>query len=96
MRTEPVELDSFTAISIDAADGLTKQFRLKTHFPATPPGAVEEARVDFMLLDDHKKGDAEYRLRLHSPTQFFDFKFRLILDYVEPPAENKTAPGKKK
>lgn len=95
VASEQVPLASFTASPIDAADGLIKQFRLKTHFPATPPGAVEEASAEMMFLGDHKKCDSEYRLRLHSPTQFFDFRFRLILDYAEPPAKQTPDAGKK-
>jgi len=94
--TEPVPLDSFVASPVDAPDGLVQQFRLKTHFPGTPPGAVEEARIGFMFRNDHNKVDSVYRLRLHSSSQFFDFRFRLVLDYAQPPAKDQPPSGKKK
>jgi len=94
--TQPIPLDSFVASPVDAPDGLVKEFRLETHFPATPPGAVEEERIPFMFLEDVEKADSVYRLRLHSATRFFDFTFRLMLDYVEQPAKGEAASGKKK
>ena len=80
VRREPVALDGFTASPVDAPDALVKQFRLKTHFPAVPPGAVEQARIDLMFTGGHKSCDAEYRLRLHSSGQFYDFKFRMAIE----------------
>jgi hypothetical protein len=80
-RTKPVPLKGFAASTADAPDGLTRQFRLKTHFAALPPGAVEEGRIELMLPDDHNESDAVYRLRLHSAAQFYDFSFRLAIRY---------------
>lgn len=79
--TEAVPLDGFTARLIDAPDALANQFRLKTHFPAVPPGAVEEAVFSLMFTEGHNSCDEEYRLRLHSPGQFYDFKFRIALEF---------------
>ncbi len=93
--TEPVPLDSFLAKPVDAPDGLVAQYRLKIHFAATPAGAVEEARIGFVLLGENTKADCVYRLRLHSASQFFDFRFRLILDYVELPPKDQTTSGSK-
>src|SRR5207244_12558371 len=47
----PFPLPSFYANSVDAADGLGKQFRLQVSFAGLPPGAVEEFLVPFMFID---------------------------------------------
>ena len=89
----PTELDSFAASPIDAPDGLLNQFRIKADFPAVPPGAVEEASIGLMLTGNHTSCDDVYRLRLHSPRQFHDFRFRIAINY-KPEAETKVkSPG---
>src|SRR3990172_8794632 len=94
VSTEPVPLRAFTASPIDGPDGLLKQFRLKTHFPALPPGAVEEGRIDFMFTGDHKECDAVYRISLHSSLQFYYFTFRVRIEYgPEPATEGKSRQG---
>jgi hypothetical protein len=89
--TVPVRLDGFTAVPIDAPDALRSQFRLKTHFAAVPPGAVEEASIDLMFTDGSKSCDEEYRLRLHSAGQFYDFKFRMIVKFESPDPQTKSS-----
>lgn len=85
---EPVEMDPFTASSIDAPDGLLKQFRISASFPAVPPAAVEEAELGLMFTGKHVSCDSVYRLRLHSARQFHDFRFRIAIDY-KPESETK-------
>jgi hypothetical protein len=86
-RTEAVPLRSFTANPIDAPDGLTKQFRLKLTFPGLPPGAVEEGRINFMFVKGSNEADHPFRLRLHSPSQYHDFVFRLLIKRITPAPE---------
>ena len=87
---QPHEIDSFEATPVDAPDGLSNQFRIKANFPAVPPGAVDEAYVGLMFKGDNVFCDAVYRLRLHSARQFYDFRFRVAIDYISEPAKVKS------
>lgn len=80
-RMEAVPLTGFAANPIDAADGLTNQFRLEVQFPALPPGAVEESNIGFMFIDKGTEIDSLYRIRLHSSRQYHDFSFRFIIKH---------------
>jgi hypothetical protein len=80
----PTPLDGFRASSIDAPDGLAHQFRLAVNVASLPPGAVEATTIDFMFREDVDVSDSLYRLRLHTPSQFHDYPFRLKVEYREP------------
>jgi|GEM_PF-734095 len=77
-------LRAFTANSLDAGDGLTQQYRLDLTFPALPPGAVELSRIPMLLVPSDLKGEADFRLRLHSAVQYHEYKFRLSIEVSEP------------
>jgi len=77
-------LDGFQASSIDAPDGLLQQFRLDINVASLPPGAVEATTIDFIFQEDVDFVDLPYRLRLHTPSQFYDYTFRLKLEYQAP------------
>lgn len=81
--TIAVVLESFQATTMDSPDGLVKQFRLPIKFASLPPGAVEVRNVDLMFSPGSIKSDAIYRLRLHTPSQFRDYSFRLVFEYEE-------------
>lgn len=72
-------VESFAASAVDAADGLTQQFRLPLRFPAVPPGAVEEAALHMHLVEppDERVLTTLCRLRLHSAQRFHDYPFVL-------------------
>lgn len=77
LDTVDVPMEPIAASNIDAYDGLSEQFRLKMSFPALPPGATELARLDLIFRDDRPETDSIYRLRLHTVTQFHEYRFRL-------------------
>jgi hypothetical protein len=83
----PEPLDSFTANPIDAPDGLVRQYRLPLTFPALPPGAIEERGLELVFTKGKTEGNAIYRLRLHSQTRFYDYKFRLDIKSGMPAPE---------
>ena len=70
-------LKSFRANSMDAADGLSKQFRLTANVSALPPGAVEVIAIPFMLVENATESASDVRLRFHTGVQYHDFAFRL-------------------
>lgn len=70
-------LKSFTANSIDAADGLSKQFRLSTNVSALPPGAVEDISIPCTLIEDAAESTSNVRLRFHTGAKYHDFVFYL-------------------
>lgn len=80
----PEPLVSFAANPVDAPDGLVYQYRLPVSFPALPPGAIEVGRMEFMFAKGKTAGDAVYRLRLHTQTRFYDYRFRLKIKCVKP------------
>jgi hypothetical protein len=80
-------LDSFAANPVDAPDGLVYQYRLPLTFPVLPPGAIELGRVELMFAKGKTSGDAIYRLRLHTQTRFYDYRFRLKVKYEKPVTE---------
>lgn len=75
-------LKFFTANSIDAADGLTKQFRLSANVSALPPGAVEEIGIPFTFVDEVTESTSNIRLRFHTGVQYHDFAFTLRIRIV--------------
>ena len=89
-RTPPVPepLDSFTANPMDAPDGLSLQYRLPVTFPKLPPGAIEVAPLTLMFAKGKTNGDAVYRIRLHTQTRFFDYRFRLKVKVKQPTMGN--------
>lgn len=78
-RKEPTPLENFVASAIDAPDGLTRQYRLRTSFPALPPGAIEKAGFEMMFATKAKEAEGRYRLRLHSHREYFEFPFSLSI-----------------
>lgn len=78
---EPSRLESFAASPIDAADGLNVQFRLPFSFLPMPPGASEVHSVGFMLPEGVTSSNDALRLRLHTPTRFYDYRFDLRLTF---------------
>ena len=96
--TRPVRLDAFEASAADAPDGLVDEFRLGVVFGPIPPGAVETAPIELMLKDEVNSCDVRCRLRLHTPTQFHDFSFRLVVQYekVESPEPSGDSAQQKK
>jgi hypothetical protein len=76
-------LDSFTANPMDAPDGLTRQYRLPISFPALPPGAIEVSHLSLMFAKGKTSCDAVYRLRLHTQTRFYDYRFRLNISVAK-------------
>ena len=80
----PWPLDPFTANPIDAPDGLVQQYRLPLTFPALPPGAIEERSLELIFKKGKTEGNAIYRLRLHTQTRFYDYKFRLNIKSGKP------------
>ncbi|HET6370419.1 MAG TPA: hypothetical protein VFG95_04440 [Nitrospiria bacterium] len=96
-KSAPKPIRSFVASATDAADGLTRQYRLPITFPALPPGAVELSSIHFIFKERCKKVDAPFRLRLHSPAQYHDYPFRLNIKIGEKPkrSQGRTAEEKK-
>lgn len=70
----PEPIEHFKANPIDAADGLFHQFRLMVTVSALPPGAVEPSKIDLMFKKGIESSRAKYRLRLHTPSQYHDFR----------------------
>lgn len=92
--TKTVELQAFVANLVDAADGLTNQYRLRTTFPAMPPGAIEEVNISMKFRTGETKCDGLFRLRLHSQRQFHDYTFRLFVGVgTEKPAVADKSPA---
>jgi hypothetical protein len=92
LGTKLVPLKSFTANSVDASDGLSKQFRLAASVSALPPGAVEEISIPFMFAGDTTDSTSNIRLRFHTGVQYHDFAFalRIRLESVDTQEEAKT------
>jgi len=88
-------LKPFNATPVDAEDGLTSQFRLKTTIPSLPPGAVEIINVPFLFSKQIPELDSLYRLRLHSASTHHDFTFRLKIQHNPVSTEDKASAGKK-
>ena len=80
----PIPIEEFKADPIDAPDDLLYQFRLPTALPAFPPGAVEAISIHLMFKENIDSSDARYRLRLHTPSQYHDFSFRLNIRHEMP------------
>ena len=78
--TQAVPLQPILANPIDAPDGLVYQYRLEIAFPSLPPGAVEASSLIMILRKGVHSGDALYRLRLHTPSQYHDYPFRLRIE----------------
>jgi hypothetical protein len=74
-----VALRAFAASDVDSTDNLKQQYRLPNKFATVPPGAMEEANVQLLLLDQHIDCDAVYRLRIHATKQYYDYTFRLAV-----------------
>jgi hypothetical protein len=77
----PSKLESFAADPIDAPDGLTKQFPIRTNFGSLPPRATEGMYIAFELKA--LQCNSTYRLRFHTASSYFDFPFRLALTRAE-------------
>lgn len=73
----PTALDSFEANPLDAADGLSKEFRLPLSFTNVPTGAVEAAYLDFMFREGARLVDGLYRVRVHTASLYQDYTFRM-------------------
>ena len=92
-----VPIEQFNADPIDAPDDLLYQFRLPTAFPAFPPGAVEATNINLMFKEKIDSSNARYRLRLHTPSQYHDFSFRLNIRYeASRPAHSSNEPEQSK
>jgi len=78
-----VPMAEFNADPIDAPDGLSQQFRLPAALTALPPGAVEAISINLMFKEKVDSVTATYRLRLHTPSQYHDFSFRLAITFVD-------------
>jgi hypothetical protein len=87
------EVEPFTASPVDAPDALSNQYRIKADFPAVPPGAVEAAEIGLMFKKERTSCDSVYRLRLHSPRRFYDFRFRLAIEYRTKAETKVESPG---
>ena len=81
--SEPLKVEKFTANPIDGYDGLTNQFRLPISIPELPPGAVEVNYIHFKLEEQETIVKSEYRIRLHTSTQYHDYKFKVNFKYEE-------------
>ena len=79
----PVAINSIVAATFDSTDGLIKQFRLPKKFSSLPPGAVEVSSIDLLFINNSRFSEANYRLRLHTRTQFHDYSFKIKADYQE-------------
>jgi hypothetical protein len=80
----PIPIEQFKADTVDAPDDFFHQFRLPAAVPAFPPGAVEAINIDLMFKEGIDSSNAGYRLRLHTPSQYHDFSFRLNISYKAP------------
>ncbi len=78
-----VDMQPFVASLLDAPDGLTQQFRLPVSFSSIPPGAIETTSVHMRLVKDVQECNSLYRLRLHTPQRYYDYKFRLSVAIKE-------------
>lgn len=80
----PVAIKSIVPAAVDSTDGLIKQFRLPKKFPSLPPSAVELSSIDLLFINNSRFSEANYRLRLHTRTQFHDYSFKIKAEYQEP------------
>jgi hypothetical protein len=80
-ETFPYPIKPLTANPVDAPDGLVDQYRLSIAFPALPPGAVEVSSFLMIFREGIESGEALYRLRLHSASQYHDYPFRLRVNF---------------
>lgn len=80
--------EPLSAISIDAPDGLTKQYRLTNTVSALPPSAVEEFIVHFMLKEKQPISEPTIRLRIHSSALYHDYPFKLKIEFQEKGTED--------
>jgi hypothetical protein len=78
-----VASDPFDANPMDAPDGLTTQFQLPITFSALPPGAIDRQYMSLMFKEGQNHCDSIYRLRLHSKTRYYDYPFRLVVEYED-------------
>ena len=79
----PVAIDPIVAAAVDSTDGLIKQFRLPKKFSSLPPSAVELSSIDLLFINDSIFSEANYRLRVHTRTQFHDYSFKIKAEYQE-------------
>lgn len=79
----PVAINSIVATTVDSTDGLVKQFRLPKKFSSLPPFAVEVSSIDLLFINNSSFSEANYRLRVHTRTQFHDYSFKIKADYQE-------------
>jgi len=79
----PVAINSIVAATVDSTDGLVKQFRLPKKFSSLPPGAVEVSSIDLLFINNSSFSEANYRLRVHTRTQFHDYSFKIKGEYQE-------------
>ncbi|MBI5651153.1 MAG: nucleoside 2-deoxyribosyltransferase [Chloroflexi bacterium] len=77
-------IESFKASAIDAEDGLVRQYRLEIKVPSLPPSAVEFAKIHFEFQEGWFDGGLQYRLRLHTPTRYHDYRFRINIEFAPP------------
>lgn len=80
--------DPFDANPMDAPDGLLIQYQLPITFSSLPPGAIERRYLALMFKEGQKTCDSIYRIRFHTKVQYYDYSFRLLLDYT--PDKEKT------
>lgn len=79
----PVAINSIVAATVDSTDGLVKQFRLPKKFSSLPPSAVELSSIDLLFINNSSFSEANYRLRVHTRTQFHDYSFKIKAEYQE-------------
>lgn len=72
IKSEEEDLNHTT---IDSPDSLNNQYRLKVSIPPLPPGAIEIFKIYFYTVNN--KGPGEFKLRIHSLVNFYDFPFKL-------------------
>lgn len=89
LMSGPLEVEKFNANPIDGYDGLTNQFRLPISIPELPPGAVEVNYIHFKLEENEIIVKSEYRIRLHTSTQYHDYKFEVNFKYEEEVSDQK-------
>lgn len=79
----PIAINSIVAAAVDSTDGLIKQFRLPKKFSSLPPSAVEVSSIDLLFINNSSFSESNYRLRLHTRTQFHDYSFKIKAEYQE-------------
>lgn len=95
LMSGPLEVEKFAANPIDGYDGLTNQFRLPISIPELPPGAVEVNYIHFKLHENETVVQSEYRIRLHTSTQYHDYKFRVDFRYEKEESTQKPVSNQK-